>query len=931
MNVLVKKEIRLLRPVWLAVLILEVALPWMCPDREEVIGLAPVAFFFGMVLLAIEPFGREFSLGTFASLMAQPMARRQVWQTKITVLFSAAALIFAAYLVSCELRLHLDVTAQHAGWWRESSFPGFPQAMLASAAVLCLALVGGLWTVLLLRQIASAFWITFLAPVGFLVTVTLCLPDKYVDNNHVMVPLVYGLGALYTVAGFWLARRLFHRAQDAAWTGGVISFSSWRYFSPAARGDVSTRRWQPLTALLKKEFQVHSLSLFCAGSLLVLQLAIFLLRITYANFHKYSVAEVISDLFWTLWLVMPLILGGTAVAEERKLGMMESQFCLPTSRRQQFALKFIPVMIFGTLLGGVVPMLLESLAAWLNAPCDAFAEHHFHAGQFGGGPDVIQFELRIVALAAGLSWVSFFASTLARNFLQALSITLVTLVGWFLLISLLQDDSGQRVWILGIVPWPSLPLILLGVPTLLVTLMWLVYGNFNWFHEPRRLWRRNTRGVLAACLFVLGSSALLYNRAWEVFEPAEPAHGPAQFSLANRPALHGDFANGLLVQLPDGRMWFDHLSYSFLTDSQPSHWRVFWRMLADPRPASAGPQQFLAGSNWISATAMRVDPTWSSRMLGGSGRAFGYLDTVGIRANGTLWISSQSVPNVWTGEEMTQFGNETNWQQVIRQAGNTFVLLKNDGTLWRWGTNRLDWNGWPTHWPTVRNSPVRQIGTNSDWQEIFDGWLANARRTDGSTWAVGLDFKTGQDRVERQTNFDAVPFHTFAWKSQNVTAYVAADGTLWISDRHASEDGPTWAGTGFLQVGRDTNWAAVAVPWPSLVALKTDGSLWQWKSLQKSTAEFSQTPPARVGIHSDWLALTDVGSGVVTLAADGGLWLWTEGNFYNDAPISLLRLPKQPEFLGNVFSESKSRRPGQQSQMEVAPKPWVVMQIRKNG
>ena len=192
-------------------------------------------------------------------------------------------------------------------------------------------------------------------------------------------------------------------------------------------------------------------------------------------------------------------------------------------------------------------------------------------------------------------------------------------------------------------------------------------------------------------------------------------------------------------------------------------------------------------------------------MLGGSGRAFGYLDTVGIQADGTLWISSQAVSNIWTGKGMMQFGHETNWQQVIRQFGNTFGLLKNDGTLWRWGTNRLDWNQGPTHWPTVRNSPVRQIGTNSDWKEIFDGWLANARRTDGSTWAVGLDFKTGQDKVERQTNYDSVPLHTFACKSENETAYVGADGTLWISNRHAREDGLTWEGTGFLQVGHDTN------------------------------------------------------------------------------------------------------------------------------
>ena len=141
-----------------------------------------------MILLAVEPFGREFSLGTFSSLMSQPMARRQVWQTKITVLFLGAALIFAAFLVSCELRLHLTCDGPgRDGMARKSDARISARSMFASAAVLVLALVGGLWTVLLLRQIASAFWITFLAPLGILVTVALCLPAKYVDNDHVMV------------------------------------------------------------------------------------------------------------------------------------------------------------------------------------------------------------------------------------------------------------------------------------------------------------------------------------------------------------------------------------------------------------------------------------------------------------------------------------------------------------------------------------------------------------------------------------------------------------------------------------------------------------------------------------------------------------------------------------------------------------------------
>jgi len=44
----------------------------------------------------------------------------------------------------------------------------------------------------------------------------------------------------------------------------------------------------------------------------------------------------------------------------------------------------------------------------------------------------------------------------------------------------------------------------------------------------------------------------------------------------------------------------------------------------------------------------------------------GYLDTVGIKSNGTLWISSEAKPKVWTGGEMMQFGDETKLAAVAR-------------------------------------------------------------------------------------------------------------------------------------------------------------------------------------------------------------------------------------------------------------------------
>ncbi len=74
-----------------------------------------------------------------------------------------------------------------------------------------------------------------------------------------------------------------------------------------------------------------------------------------------------------LWLVMPVVVGSMAVAEERRLGVMEGQLCLPVSRRVQFVIKGVFTLFLGIFLGGVMPMLLEDIAAGLGAQNPAFA------------------------------------------------------------------------------------------------------------------------------------------------------------------------------------------------------------------------------------------------------------------------------------------------------------------------------------------------------------------------------------------------------------------------------------------------------------------------------------------------------------------------------------------------------------------------------
>ena len=248
-----------------------------------------------------------------------------------------------------------------------------------------------------------------------------------------------------------------------------------------------------------------------------------------------------------------------------------------------------------------------------------------------------------------------------------------------------------------------------------------------------------------------------------------------------------------------------------------------------------------------------------------------------------------------------QFGSGTDWRQLA-QSRSSVVLLKGDGTLWRWGsgTNELD------SWPGLRAFTPHQIGTNSDWQELFTmGWIF-ARRTDGQVWRLNVDWKTGRDELIRLTNYDGIVSRT-ASRGGEQTAFVRADGTLWLLNQFWDEQNRRMLGTGALQVGKENGWRSVAVNSGRMVALKADGSLWQWhfpqpwNNSQKQINLAAHEAPTRLGIHNDWVALANTWSDVVALAADGSLWLWP--NREQCEVWTLIKLPKQPKRLGNVFGQ----------------------------
>ena len=698
MNPLVKKEIRLLLPSFIVAVLLAMVQAITRPYDFYIASL----LFFGLTIMALTTIGHETSLNTFSLLMSQPADRTRIWRTKLSVLAVAFLIVFVVWLVAFGIAFFNSSMDADAA---ENSYNLFITICLVGTATF----TGGLWTTLLLRQIAGAFWLTLLVPAVLAGFTTGFLAANHSDNIIIAVLCVV-LG-IYSVGGFLFARWLFFRAQDVGWSGGNIELPEWKILARSENA-VLLRNRKPIFALIKKEIQLHQVTLMGAAGLLVLHTGIILLR-TFHHFAKDSAGEMLTVIFWMLWLVMPVVIGAMAVAEERRLGVMEGQLCLPVSRRIQFVIKGVVTLFLGIFLGGAMPVLVETAGAGLGA------NSIFGRELFPSQDNVYLFQLGLGAFVAWLALVSFFASTLAKTFLQAIGFAIVTFIGWAMLIS--GFAVGHRLFYSSFSTNSILPLVI-SIPTIIVTLLWLAYLNFKNFRDGWTLWRRNILAVAGALVFIAVSSAAIYNRAWECFEPAEPAHGPAKLLLANPPTLKIARDYNLLVRLPDGRVWFDMFGdspYGYYGGSV--RWKYVWQMLAHPLPESLGPQQFLSGSNWVAATTAHIYFGWNE-----SGKTIGasdFMETVGIQPDGTLWISDKPETNKWTPGTLQQFGSATNWRQARawQHQRRAFENRRHALALGlRHQTNCIIGRGCALS-PRIKSAPIPTGRNCSPWEGILHG------------------------------------------------------------------------------------------------------------------------------------------------------------------------------------------------------------------
>jgi len=892
MSGLLKKEIRLLLPNWGAAMALAFLAWLIAGNLTSTSGLQfPIFIILScclgpvmVVMMALDSFGRELSAGTFANLLAQPVSRTRIWWTKTLVLTVALGSACAFWWVALQANqvLRPDLGEVHKA---------FGQVALIPLVIYS----GALWTVLLLRQVAAAFWLTVIIPVMlamFTMVFTQKLGVEAQMDSWIIVVLV-----LYSIVGFWGAMRMFLRAQDVQWTGGEIALPGWFKWPRSSAAPRWLQGHKPRRALLLKELQSHQSQLVIAGVLAVLNLAVVLLRPAQGSLKAAPALEFVTYHLWLLWPVMALLIGCAAVAEERKLGTLEAQLCLPVRRRTQFALKAGVALGLSLFFGVVMPVLFEGgrILPEISVPELSVPNSHF---VFATGQQSPLWAWHIVAalspLAPFLPFVivsvvllafSFYASTLARNTLQAIAPAILGIV-------LLWVLGFGAVMIANIhnPPWRGPLIYLIGVPVLALTFAGLAYWNFKRVFVGWPVRRHNLIMFLAALIGIMVVTTAVYHRAWELFQRLEPAHGNERLSRTEPSTIEieGDRTTG---RLPNGRLW----QSKWLSSVTPGK---------IGRPTLVKPH-FLGSSNWMHHANLQNE-------------------TVAIQTDGSLWLlETPPTAIAWTNNRLvmgglepvrlTRIGSETNWQQVIRAAWTpAFLLLKTDGSLWSWGTNRFDHR---QKWPGLAAFEISRLGEAYAWAFDWTDMTSVAGNTylwttEGQTWMLNPNSRRMKNAsaelapgftIERYPELDNIHWRSLANSGPyQIQMGVRDDGTLWIWGPYVIKG----------KVGSETNWAAVTCVHESagdlkVVALKTDGSLWRWDFSLRRRSDPATAKPVRLSSHNDWVAITGDWTGLVGLAADGSLWNWQ----FEARPLyvagfnvpPLLTASRRPQRLGNIF------------------------------
>ncbi len=216
--------------------------------------------------------------------------------------------------------------------------------------------------------------------------------------------------------------------------------------------------------------------------------------------------------------------------------------------------------------------------------------------------------------------------------------------------------------------------------------------------------------------------------------------------------------------------------------------------------------------------------------------------TLVIKNDGTLWswgTNTSGELGLNSGAAFhdipLKIGHETDWAKVFVQGNKSFVI-KNGGTLWACGFGNSGGLG------TGNNDDkliLTQIGTDTNWKHITSASGAGTigMKTDGTLWGWGANIygmlNLGNTSIEynpvqisNETNWLKVV------AGSHYSLAIKNNGTLWACGKNQNGqlgDGTTTNRLNFVQIGTDSDWLDIEVGYyNNSFAIKSNGTLWGW-------------------------------------------------------------------------------------------------------
>ena len=312
------------------------------------------------------------------------------------------------------------------------------------------------------------------------------------------------------------------------------------------------------------------------------------------------------------------------------------------------------------------------------------------------------------------------------------------------------------------------------------------------------------------------------------------------------------------------------------------------------------------GAIYANGIVYSAEPVWTTTSYGNTFDSSTLNIQLAATGDAPLTYSLQSGSSLPAGVSMSSTG------LISGTAGNistdttvTFTVVVSDlqnqttsqlitltmtfyfGKLWSWGGEPTINNG------AYRSSPT-QIGSEVKWASIaaIEG-VATAIKRDGTFWIWGkpTNGRLGLNNISTYVNTPAQLGVLTNWKDsasgsggRSILA-IKTDGTLWTWGQNIQGDlgdGTTLSRSSPVQIGLLTDWSLISHGFGHSAVIKTNGTLWTWGlnstgQLGDST-RLSKSSPIQVGALTNWLAISAAYAHTVAIKTNGTLWAWGKGD-----------------------------------------------------